>query len=282
MFKKIYTILFLLCAAGVFCSFKCLPACTGCKNIEINENNGIYVFRIPYEGGFKVKPFVSDKLVYNKDIFKQTKAELVINAGYFDPKNQGTSSYVVMDKKLILDPETNKNLMDNASLKPHMKEILNRTEFRVLECGGKTKYEIAAHKARTPYKCEIIHSIQGGPLLYPDLRMKEEYFVATEGTKVTRDSITALQKCARTAVGLKGNDLYIIIATTANPLTLPELSEVCKSLCLDRAMNFDGGGSTSLDFKGTDSPKYKNLHIISDKDKSARKLKSFLVIEKQI
>lgn len=280
MFKKIYAILFLLCAAGLFSAFRCEPLCTGCKNIEVTNDNGVYVFRIPYAGNYKVKPFVTDKLMYNKDVFKQTKAELVINAGYFDPKNQSTTSYVVMDKKLVLDPETNKNLMQNESLKPHMKEILNRTEFRVLNCGGETRYEIAAHKARTPFRCEIVHSIQAGPLLYPDLRMKEEYFVSTDGTQVTRDSITALKKCARTAIGLKGKDLYIIIATTKNPMTLPEMYEVCKSLCLDRAMNFDGGGSTSVDFRGTDTPGFKDLHIISDKDKSARKLKSFLVVEK--
>lgn len=277
--KKINAILFLLCIVAVFSAFRCEPVCNGCKNIEVQNENGLYVFRIPSEGGYKVSPFVSEKLIYNNDVFKQTKAELVMNAGYFDPKNQGTTSYVVMDKKLVLDPETNENLMNNKSLLPHMKQILNRTEFRVLDCKGKTKYDIVAHNAKAPFKCEIVHSIQAGPLLYPDLRMKEEYFVATKGTRVTRDSITALQKCARTAIGIKGNDIYLIIATTRHPLTLPELYDICKELCLDKAMNFDGGSSTSLDFKGTYTPDFKNLHIISDKDKSARKLKSFLVIE---
>lgn len=277
---KIKAVLMMIFACTVLCGFKCESVCTGCKNIEVFEENGLYVFRIPFEGEYKVKPFVSEKLIYNTDVFKKTKAELVINAGYFDPKNGGTSSYVVQDKKMVLDPKTNNNLTQNTALKPYMKKILNRTEFRILDCKGKTKYDIAAHNAKTPYKCELMHSIQAGPLLYPDLRMEEEYFVATEGTKVTRDSITALKKCARTAIGIKDNDLYIIIATTKHPLTLPELSEICKDLCLDKAMNFDGGGSTSLDYKGTDNPKYKNLHVISDKDKSARKLKSFLIIEK--
>lgn len=277
---KIKAVLMIVFACTVLCGFKCESVCTGCKNIEVFEENGLYVFRIPFEGEYKVKPFVSEKLIYNKDVFKKTDAELVINAGYFDPKNGGTSSYVVQDKKMVLDPKNNTNLTENKELKPYMKKILNRTEFRILDCKGKTKYDIVAHNAKTPYKCELIHSIQAGPLLYPDLRMEEEYFVATEGTKVTRDSITALKKCARTAIGIKDKDLYIIIATTKHPITLPELSEICKDLCLDKAMNFDGGGSTSLDYKGTDNPKYKNLHVISDKDKSARKLKSFLIIEK--
>ncbi len=276
--KKFNTIFPILCVVILFCAFKCVPSCIGCKNIEVMKEDGLYVFRIPYEGGFDVKPFVSEKLVYNKDVFKQTKAQLVINAGYFDPKNQETTSFVVMDKKLALDPQKNKNFMENKTIQPHMKKILNRTEFRIMNCAGKTRYDIAEHNAKTPYRCEIMHSIQAGPLIYPDLRMQEEYFVVTKGTEVTRDSITALKKCARTAIGLKDNDIYIIIATTSHPVSLPELYDICKDLCLDKAMNFDGGGSTSLDFRGNDN--VKELHIVSDNDKSARKLKSFLVINK--
>lgn len=276
--KKAFTVLLFLCTALITAAYTCAPDCQGCKNIEVTNEKGLYVIRIPEAGGYAVKPFITKLLAYNRDVFKETGAELVINAGYFDPKNQGTSSYVVMDKKVVLDPEQNSALMDNEALKPYLSVILNRSEFRVMNCKGKTKYDIAAHNAPTPYKCEIVHSIQAGPLLYPDLRLEEEYFVAKTGEKVTRDSITALRKCARTAIGIKGNDLYIIIATVPHKLTLVELSEVCKSLCLDKAMNFDGGGSTSLNFKGTNNPDYKDFEITSDKDKNARKLKSFLVV----
>ena len=106
----------------------------------------------------------------------------------------------------------------------------------------------------------------------------KEYFVEKNGDKVVRDSITALKKCARTAIGYKGKDIYLIIATVKHKVTLPELSEICADLKLDKAMNFDGGGSTSLNFKGTDNMAYRNFEIISDKKKSARKLKSFLII----
>lgn len=276
--KKAFTVFLFFCAALINAAYTCAPDCQGCKNIEISNEKGLYVIRIPEAGGYSVKPFITKLLAYNRDVFKETGAELVINAGYFDPKNHGTSSYVVMDKKVVLDPEENPALMENEALKPHLSVVLNRSEFRVMNCKGKTKYDIAAHNAPTPYKCEIVHSIQAGPLLYPDLRLEEEYFVAKTDGKVTRDSITALRKCARTAIGIKGNDLYIIIATVPHKLTLVELSEVCKSLCLDKAMNFDGGGSTSLNFKGTNNPDYKDFEITSDKDKNARKLKSFLVV----
>lgn len=278
--KKIKIVLLFLCSIFLLTAFKCAPVCKGCKDIEVIENNGIYVFKIPYEGNYSVKPFVSKKLIFNEDVFKKTNALLVINAGYFDPNNQQTSSYVVLNKKMVLDPEKNKNLIENEDLKPFMKQILNRTEFRIMNCNGKIKYDIAAHSTKPPFRCEIVHSIQAGPLLYPDLRLEDEYFVAFKEKEISRDSISALKKCARTAIGIKDNDIYVIIATVKNSVTLYELQQICKDLCLDKAMNFDGGGSTSVDFKGTQAGAFKNLHIISDKNSSARKLKSFLIFEK--
>ena len=276
--KKLIT---MLCLALCFVSAAGFALAATCaKKIEITTNNGLYIIKIPKEKNYKVYPYVTKLLTFNKDVFAQTDAELVINAGYFDPNNHKTSSYVVIDGQTILDPTTNKDLMTNKEVAPHLKTILNRTEFRVLDCGGETKYDIAAHNTRPHFRCKIVHSIQAGPMIYPDLKLSREYFVAKDKDgKVTRDSITALKKCARTVIGLKDGDIYIIIANIYHKRTLPEMYKVCKDLNLDKAMNFDGGGSTSLNYKGTDNPQYKNFEIISDKKASARKLKSFLVIK---
>ncbi len=275
--KKLITI---LCCALYFSTAAVFAAANCGKKIEITTNNGLYIIKIPKEKNYKVYPYVTKLLTFNKDVFEKTDAELVINAGYFDPNNHKTSSYVVIDGQTILDPTTNKDLMTNKEVAPHLKTILNRTEFRVLDCGGETKYDIAAHNTRPHFRCKIVHSIQAGPMIYPDLKLSREYFVAKDKDgKVTRDSITALKKCARTVIGLKDGDIYIIIANIYHKRTLPEMYKVCKDLNLDKAMNFDGGGSTSLNYKGTDNPQYKNFEIISDKKASARKLKSFLVIK---
>ena len=277
--KKFFALMLIFGSVILLSAFKCAPVCTGCKNIEVFDENGLYVFHIPAAGKYVIRPYISEKLVFNSDVYKKTGAELVINAGYFDPKNQQTSSFVTIDGVEVLNPETNKNLTENKNISSHMRQVLNRTEFRVMDCSGQTRYDIASHKARLPFRCELVHSIQAGPLLYPDLRLEAEYFVATKGTKVTRNSISAFEKCARTAIGIKDNDVFIIIATNKHPLTLPELADVCRDLCLDKAMNFDGGGSTSVDFRGTQNQKFKNLHIVSDSNKNARKLKSFLVVK---
>ncbi len=277
--KKLITLLCLLCSAVIFATGAC-PVARGSDKIEITNDNGLYIIRIPKERNANIRPYVTKSLTFNKDVFAKTGAEMVINAGYFDPNNKKTSSYVIIDKKVVLDPTTNQSLMNNASVKPYLNLVLNRTEFRVLDCHGKTKYDIAAHNAKAPFRCEIKHSIQAGPMIYPDLRLSREYFVMKdENGNVTRDSITALKKCARTAIGIKDGDVYIIIANIYHKLTLPGLYKVCEDLGLEKAMNFDGGGSTSLNYKGTDNPEYKNFEITSDKNKNARKLKSFLVID---
>lgn len=273
---KKYILGLFLCFATVLCvAFKPLPICTGCKSIHVQNQNGLYVIHIPYAGEYKVKPYVVEKLIENQKVFEKTKAKLVVNAGYFDMKNQGTTSYVIVDKKIELDPKTNPNLIENEELKPYMKEILNRTEFRILDCKGQTRYDISAHKSRVPYRCSLVHSVQAGPLLYPNLRLEQEAFLIKKNGVVVKDSITSTTKRPRTAIGIKNNDLFLIVATKQNPLTINELVDVCRELNLDRAMNLDGGGSTSLDFNVFD----KKLHIVSEKNNSARKLKSFLVVE---
>ena len=174
--KKLITLLCLLCSAVIFATGAC-PVARGSDKIEITNDNGLYIIRIPKERNANIRPYVTKSLTFNKDVFEKTGAEMVINAGYFDPNNKKTSSYVIVDKKVVLDPTTNQSLMNNASVKPYLNLVLNRTEFRVLDCHGKTKYDIAAHNAKAPFMCEIKHSIQAGPMIYPDLRLSREYFV---------------------------------------------------------------------------------------------------------
>lgn len=252
------------------------------RDIEVKTINGVYVIKIPQEHIKNIRPHIVKFLSYNKDVYAQTGAELVVNASYFDPKNHETSSFVMIDKQTVLDPQTNKSLMENNALKPHLGQVLDRTEFRVMDCNGVQKYDIRKH-SHPPFgientSCKVVHALQAGPELYPNLRLEDEYFVEKQDGKVIRDSISAYKKCARTAIGIKDNDVYIIIAPVLHRMTLPELAQFCKDLKLTKAMNFDGGGSTSLNFKGNSSTNNQPLEIISDKDSSARKLKSFLVI----
>ena len=53
-----------------------------------------------------------------------------------------------------------------------------------------------------------------------------------------------------------------------------EARDLCSSYGLDSAMAFDGGSSTSFD--------YKNIHVVSTQESgdTGRALKSFLIIKK--
>src|SRR5574344_1767972 len=115
--------------------------------IQINYTNGIYHIIIDGKREAKNIKFVSsEKLITNKEAQFYSGARLVINAGFFDPKNQKTISYIVTDRNTAADPLLNENLFLNPTLRQHMDQILNRTEFRVVECNGKYSYEVVPHK----------------------------------------------------------------------------------------------------------------------------------------
>ena len=245
-------------------------------DIEVSENNGIYVIKINTKKvGDLFKPYYVSSLKTNKEVFDETNARLVVNAGFFDPKNHQTVSYLTLNGNLILDPHNNKSLIENKYLKPYMDKILNRSELRVLKSrfDDSILYDIAPHDEPAPAGYTILHAIQGGPALAPILRLEEEFFVLTDAEgKIISQSASSLSKYARTLVGIKNNDVYFVIATNSHPISLIEASEIMKKAGFKKAMAFDGGGSVSVDFRDT------NLHIISDKNETARKLKSFWLV----
>lgn len=244
-----------------------------CDPVQVNYNDGIY--HIVLDGkkvAKKIKFISSEKLMTNKEAHLKSGAILTINAGFFDPKNQKTISYIVTDRNTVADPLFNENLLMNPALRQNMDKIINRTEFRVVECNDKYTYEIVPHKTPVDFACSIVTSAQGGPMILPELKLEEEFFVVknSEG-KVIRESASVLEKTARTIIGLKGDEIHILIITNKNPKTIYEARVLCKSLGLERAMAFDGGSSTSLNYKNS-------IDVVSTSDEGGRMLKSFMII----
>lgn len=237
--------------------------------------DGIYTIKINTKKlTGELKPHYVVNLTTNKDVMEETGARLVINAGFFDPRNHQTTSYLTKDGKLILNPNNNKNLINNKHLQPYLDKIFNRSELRVLKNSekGNLKYDIALHNDPIPHGYELLHAIQGGPGLVPDLRLEEEFFVLTRPDGTIEQRSSSLSKYARTLVGIKNNDIYFVIATNEHPISLPEASDLMKAAGFEKAMAYDGGGSVSVDFKDDD------LHIISEKNETGRKLKSFWIV----
>ncbi len=248
--------------------------------IEMEYNDGIYHFVLTGEKIKKQIQFVSSSnLITNKEAHTNSGSQLTINTGFFDPKNQKTISYIVNGSQTVEDPIFNENLMSNPVLRQNLQKILNRTEFRILDCDSKLKYEIAPHNSNIDFMCSIVTSAQGGPLLVPELRMEEEFFIVKdENGNVIRESASVLHKTARTLIGIKNltqdkQDVHIFIVTNEHPMNLYEAKELCEQYGLDRAMAFDGGSSTSMN--------YKNISVTSTQASgdTGRALKSFMIIK---
>lgn len=271
--KKNLTITFLfMILVSIILSAKVFALC---EAVNIKYENGIYHIVLDGKSVAKRIKFVSsEKLMTNKEVHANSGSILTINTGFFDPANQKTISYVVTDRNTAADPLFNENLLMNPVLRQNIEKIINRTEFRVVECNSKYHYEIVPHKTPVDFECSVITSAQGGPLILPELRLEEEFFILKNSNgKIVRESASVLEKTARTIIGLKGNDIHILIITNKNPKNIYEVQDMCKKLGLDRAMAFDGGSSTSLNYK-------KSIDIVSSKDAGGRMLKSFMILEK--
>lgn len=246
----------------------------GASPIEVTYNDGIYQIALK---GNKIKKHVkfisSESLITNKEAHQRAKAKLTVNAGYFDPENQKSISYIVSDRNTTDDPLVNENLLRNPFLMKNLDKIINRTEFRVVECDNrKFHYEIVPHKSSVDFGCNIITSAQGGPLVYPQLRLEEEAFIVKKDGEIIRESCSVLHKTSRTIIGLKGDDAYILIITDKHPMDMYEVHDYVKSLGWDRAMAFDGGSSTSMNY-------LDKYNITSVGDGAGRSLKSFLIVK---
>ena len=239
----------------------------------VQSPKGVYIVEVnTHKTKYKLQPVVVTMLETNADVYDRLKPKFLVNAGFFDPKNQQTVSYVTKDGHLVLNPKNNDNLMNNTVLEPYMNKILNRSEFRILEdVKGKYHYDITPHNAEVPAGYTLKHSIQAGPMLVPDLRLAEEFFILQRDGLTISESASCLHKYARTAIGIKENKVYLFIITGEAAMTLAEVADLAKKWGMEKAMAFDGGGSTSFDSQ--------ELHITSEEKGQGRKLKSFLMLK---
>lgn len=250
--------------------------------IDIEYNDGIYHIVLSGDKMKKQIHFVSSaNLITNKEAHNNADSLLTINAGFFDPKNQKTISYIVNDYQTVEDPLFNENLTLNPVLRQNLHSVMNRTEFRILDCDSKLKYEIAPHNSKLDFLCSVKTSAQGGPQLLPNLRLEEEFFIVKDKEgNIVRESASVLHKTARTLIGLKSlpkgeQEVHIFIVTNEHPMDIYESRDLCASYGLDSAMAFDGGSSTSLN--------YKKIQVVSTQEQgdTGRALKSFMVVKKK-
>lgn len=176
------------------------------------------------------------------------------NGGYFNLSDGKSTSFVVLDGRLVADPRENKALTGNPRLTAFLPKIYERSELRVYQDKlGKISYAIAAHSDAVPAALTLKHSLQGGPRLLPQLTAEAEAFLRTESDGKIVDSIGVNRTAARTAVAflIDGRAMLVSCAGKgqdefSSGLTLADLSALLKSIGAVEALNFDGGTSTTM------------------------------------
>jgi len=205
---------------------------------------------------WQLKPAVSTPTAPTSEVAAAQKASAAVNGGFFNLSDGDSTSYVVVDGKQLTEPKNNKALTGNPKLAPYLEAIYNRSELRVLEGeGGKRTFQIAAHNDPLPAGTKLRHSLQGGPLLLPVLKDRQEAFVRLDpdGSGKEIDSIGCNKPAARTAFGITSDGFGMLVCVAGNGqdpessgITLPALAELLKSLGASEAINFDGGASSTM------------------------------------
>ncbi|WP_392533102.1 phosphodiester glycosidase family protein [Nostoc sp. C117] len=209
---------------------------------------------IPANNQFFVTPALSQKVDTVEEFAQKHRAIAIFNAGFFDPANQKSTSYVVIQGQLVADPKENDRLVNNPNLKPYLNQIFNRTEFRRYQCGQTVRYDIALHNDSPPAACQLVDAIGAGPKLLPELTLVKEGFVDNANK---RDALGSNQPNARTAIGITRDGNIVLVMVAQKPslgansgISLPVLADLMKTLGVEKAMNLDGGSSSSLYYKG--------------------------------
>jgi exopolysaccharide biosynthesis protein len=203
---------------------------------------------------FTLKPFYNQRTETVSSIVKEHNALVGINGGFFNLSNGESTSYVIIDGKNQCEPKENKALIENPALKPYLETIFNRSELRILEdSNNKRKASINKHNDPVPDGWTLVYSLQAGPALLPKITDSEEAFTRQSADGKLIDSIGSQTKAARTAIGIT-NDNHILLLCIANKnqdafssgATLEEVSIILQQLGCTKAINLDGGTSTTM------------------------------------
>ncbi len=250
------------------------------------EQSLVHMLTIPPNSKYSLIPVISEKLITveelaNKNVLNN-QIIAIINAGFFDPANEKSTSYITRDGKLVADPKQNERLINNPNLKSYLSQIFNRSEFRRYQCKQGIKYDITLHNQPILSGCKLIDALGAGPQLLPELTLEKEAFVDKfKG----RDVLGSQGENARTALGIKNDGTIVLVMVSQKPnmtnstsvsgMSLFELANFLKNLGVEKALNLDGGSSSSLYYEG------QSFYGKIDADGKAvrRPVKSFLILQ---
>lgn len=206
---------------------------------------------------YRVTFAVAEDTLPLADFAEQHQTLAALNGGFFDPQNQRSTSYVTLQGQIVADPTQNERLIKNPDLTAYLDQILNRSELRRYQCDSALRYDITLHQSLVPERCQLLEALGAGPQLLPDLTLELEGFTATNAAgAVIRDALGSQQRNARTAIGITatGDLLWVMVAQkpgmAESGMSLPELAVWMQGQGAVKAINLDGGSSSSLVYAG--------------------------------
>ena len=279
-FINLGLILFLILHSSIF------PAKSSGREISYQTypqpNSIVHIITIPHESNYEIIPTATSELATLKKFVIQSNAIAGINGGFFDPKSQQTTSYILQQGAVIADPRNNIGLIENLKIQPYLGKILNRSEFRSYICGKNIHYDIALHSDPIPLGCQLQNALGAGPKILPLETSVQEGFVAYKDGKVVRNAIKTTSRNARSAIGITKNQdiLLVMVAQRTHQdsgMSLSELANFLSNLGVVKAMNLDGGSSSSISYQG------QIFYGRLDRDGNCvkRSLKSVLLVTKK-
>ncbi len=246
----------------------------GLQYFEFKTANGSNAFLLVVDLSkkkFHIKPVVNKPTSTTSATTTRVHADASVNGAFFNLTNGESTSYITVSGEMICDPHKNKALTENPKLKPFLETIYKRSELRILnDKSGNIELSIAPHFAPVPKGRTILHSIQAGPRLLPELTANEEAFERTEEDGKVVDSIGVNKPAARTAIGVTENGKQVLLLCVASKrqdefssgLTLAELALLLKGLGCVEALNLDGGTSTTMSVKLSD----QSVHMVCGRE----------------
>lgn len=242
------------------------------------ENSIVHTLLIPTSSQFIVTPAISPKLDNLETFVQKQQALGAINGGFFDPENGKSTSNIIVQGKKVADPRSNDRLINNPNLTPYLPKIFNRSEFRRYHCNNTWHYDITLHNAQIPTGCKLIDALGGGPSLLP-LTLVEEGFLAVANGVTIRDALGSSQAFARSAVGITSDRQIIFVMVAQKPqspnsgMSLPALANFMKTRGVEKALNLDGGSSSTFYYNG------KTIYgKVTETGLAKRPIKSVLII----
>ena len=258
----------------VLFAFLVLPAYSSSDIEYINDEAGIHIYKINIKKlGSKIKPYVAKDLMSAKELYDTGKFQLVVNGGFFDLETGEEISFVKIDGRTVNSPFNNQKLISDIKAQNRLTEVINRPEMRIFKLPlDRYKITFEPHFATNADNIFLVHSLQAGPFLAPYYKPEVEGFVKhDEFDNVIFDSVNLSKKRERTILGIRKNNLYIVLFTENSKMTGYELKEFVKKQKFEYAMALDGGDSVSAVSKD---------ECIKANSNEMRKVKSFLVIER--